>query len=182
GRGQVVEGGVDVGQHAPGGQRLHVGRDHRHVAVAELGSTGAVEEVGGDRHPALGGEAAGDVFDVVVDAERLLHHDDAAVRLPGRFVDRQRSLLTHARDSTPGSRSPSPRAKRRRMRHTPLRSSRAVVTRSTRESGSSTQSTSTSWIRSPLCSASTRAWVEENFTATTIGGTAVYDLTTAATS
>src|SRR5207249_4630443 len=27
-----------------------------------------------------------------------------------------------------------------------------------------------------------RAWVEENFTATTIGGTTVYDLTTAATS
>src|SRR5207249_6663341 len=107
-------------------------------------------------------DAARDVVDVVVDAEGLLHHDDAALRPPGRFVDRQRSLLTHARDSTPGSRRPSPRAKRRRRRHTPLRSSRAVVTRSTRESGSSTQSTSTSWIRSPLCSASTSSSVSKN--------------------
>src|SRR5579884_2232448 len=97
--GQVVEGSVDVGHHPVGGQLLHVRHDHRHVAVAELGVAAAVEEVGGHRQPALGGEAPGDVLDVVVDAERLLDHDDAALGRPVRLVDRERGLFAHASDT-----------------------------------------------------------------------------------
>ena len=44
----------------------------------------------------------------------------------------------------------------------PRRSAFAVPTTSTRESGSSTQSTGTSWIRRPLCSASTSSSVSKN--------------------
>ncbi len=48
-----------------------------------------------------------------------------------------------------------PSAKPRNRRPMPLRSAVAVATMSTRLSGSSTQSTGTSWIRRPLRSAST---------------------------
>ena len=44
----------------------------------------------------------------------------------------------------------------------PLRSAAAVATMSTRLSGSSTQSTGTSWMRSPLRSASTSSSVSKN--------------------
>src|SRR5581483_2714139 len=107
GAGEVAEGGVDVGHHAFGGQLLHVGRDRREVAVAELGVAAAVEEVRGDGQPSLGGEVPGDVLDVVVDAERLLDHDDAALGRPVRPVDRERSLLSHASDSSSGRKSTS---------------------------------------------------------------------------
>ena len=47
-------------------------------------------------------------------------------------------------------------------RHMPRRSALAVFTMSTRESGSSIQSTGTSWIRSPERSASSRSSVSKN--------------------
>ena len=56
----------------------------------------------------------------------------------------------------------APVASARPTRATPLRSATAVDTTSTRESGSSTQSTGTSWIRSPERSASTRSSVSKN--------------------
>ena len=55
-----------------------------------------------------------------------------------------------------------PSAKPRNMRPMPLRSAVAVATMSTRLSGSSTQSTGTSWIRRPLRSASTSSSVSKN--------------------
>ena len=55
-----------------------------------------------------------------------------------------------------------PAAMRRTIRQIPCRSAFAVATTSTRESGSSTQSTGTSWIRKPLCSASTSSSVSKN--------------------
>ena len=55
-----------------------------------------------------------------------------------------------------------PLAKPRSSRPTPLRSAVAVATMSTRLSGSSTQSTGTSWMRSPLRSASTSSSVSKN--------------------
>ena len=74
---QMVECGVDVGEHrgvaAHGSEQLH----HRvPVAVLRSAAAGAMEEVGGDRVVPGGGEPAGDILDVVVDAERLLDHDD----------------------------------------------------------------------------------------------------------
>ena len=58
--------------------------------------------------------------------------------------------------------TPSRRASRLESRHTPRRSAVAVATTSTRESGSSTQSTGTSWMRRPLCSARTSSSVSKN--------------------
>ena len=55
-----------------------------------------------------------------------------------------------------------PLAKPRSSRPMPLRSAVAVATMSTRLSGSSTQSTGTSWMRSPLRSASTSSSVSKN--------------------
>ena len=56
----------------------------------------------------------------------------------------------------------APAASARPSRHTPFRSSAAVRTMSTRELGSSTQSTGTSWIRRPARSASTSISVSKN--------------------
>ena len=60
------------------------------VAVRRGAAAGAVEQVGGDGVVAGGGEAAGDVLDVVVDAEGLLDHDHAA-RAPHPRVGPRRS-------------------------------------------------------------------------------------------
>ena len=64
-----------------------------------------------------------------------------------------------ARSSATGS-APEPSA--RPTRQMPRRSAIAVATMSTRESGSSTQSTGTSWIRRPARSASTSISVSKN--------------------
>jgi hypothetical protein len=55
----------------------------------------------------------------------------------------------------------APVAKPLSSRATPLRSAIAVATMSTRLSGSSTQSTGTSWMRSPARSASTSSSVSK---------------------
>ena len=80
----------------------------------------------------------------------------------------------HARRrSEPAGPRPSCGAQRRRAaarrsrapgptRQMPRRSARAVATMSTRQSGSSTQSTGTSWMRSPARSASTSSSVSKN--------------------
>ena len=64
-----------------------------------------------------------------------------------------------SRSRATGSR---PVASARPTRTTPRRSASAVGTMSTRLSGSSTQSTGTSWMRSPLRSASTSSSVSKN--------------------
>jgi hypothetical protein len=56
----------------------------------------------------------------------------------------------------------APVASARASRATPLRSATAVASRSTLLSGSSTQSTGTSWMRSPARSASTSSSVSKN--------------------
>ena len=84
--------------------------DHRaEVAVGDDGATGAVEHVGRDGVVAGRGDPAGDVFDVRVDAERLLDHDDRAARLAvgdgfvaaHRTVGRADDLLSRPHDSEP---------------------------------------------------------------------------------
>ncbi len=83
-------------------------------------------------------------------------------RLTKAAIRARRQLATNpaARQScSPGStRSAKPRS----SRPMPLRSAAAVATMSTRLSGSSTQSTGTSWMRSPLRSASTSSSVSKN--------------------
>ena len=62
----------------------------------------------------------------------------------------------------PFARVSRPTAKPRSSRAMPLRSAAAVATMSTRLSGSSTQSTGTSWMRRPARSASTSSSVSKN--------------------
>lgn len=59
-------------------------------------------------------------------------------------------------------------------RHTPLRSSVAVFTMCTVEFGSSTQSTGTSWIRSPARSASTSISVSKNHPVSSTSGSSTW--------
>ena len=76
-RAQMVERGVDVGEHR--GVAAHRAEQLHHrvpVPVLRGAAAGAVEEVGSDGVVPGRGEPAGDVLDVVVDAERLLHHHD----------------------------------------------------------------------------------------------------------
>ena len=79
---QVAERRVDVGH-----DRLVVPDpdevlDHRaEVSVVDDRAAGAVEHVGCDGVVAGRGHAAGDVFDVRIDAEGLLDDDDRAARL-----------------------------------------------------------------------------------------------------
>lgn len=76
-------------------------------------------------------------------------------------------LSARSRGSSPKGRASrssgsAPTASARPTRHTPFRSSVAVRTMWTVESGSSTQSTGTSWMRSPARSASTSSSVSKN--------------------
>lgn len=54
-----------------------------------------MEQMRYNRQPAQVRQATADVFDVIVDAESLLDHDNAADRGAGRFVDGQRRLFAH---------------------------------------------------------------------------------------
>ena len=74
--GEVRERRVEVGLEAVGAQRHDLGHHRSNVVVREHRVSGAVEQVGRDGEVALGGEATADVLHVVVDAERLLEHDD----------------------------------------------------------------------------------------------------------
>lgn len=62
----------------------------------------------------------------------------------------------------------------RPTRHTPFRSSVAVRTMCTVESGSSTQSTGTSWMRSPARSASTSISVSKNQPVSSTSGSSTW--------
>jgi hypothetical protein len=87
--GDVAEGGVGV--RLP----LHVAADHD-VAFAvtdlEIGLD-AVEQGGRDGRVTVRREAVSHFADVVVDAEDLLDHDDAAARLAGRVSAVRRKLV-----------------------------------------------------------------------------------------
>ena len=78
---------------------------------------------------------------------------------PAQQQEEQRVGDRRARRRPPGSAISRAAASRRAM---PRRSSSAVRTMSTRESGSSTQSTGTSWMRSPSRWASTSSSVSKN--------------------
>ena len=80
---EIAERGVDVDHDrvvAPDPDEV---LDHRaEIAVVDDGPAGAVEHVGRDRVISSGGDPPGDVFDVRIDAERLLDDDDGT----GRFA------------------------------------------------------------------------------------------------
>ena len=84
-------------------------------------------------------------------------------RSPAKLTSRRPKSSSRGRRAVaPSSRFPRPAANVRAMRAVPRRSSSAVRATCTRLSASSIQSTGTSWIRRPLCSASTRSSVSKN--------------------
>ena len=92
---QVLEGGVDVHQHAVVGEALEERHHLAEVVVGSGAAAGAVEDRRRDRVVALVGEATGDVFDVVVHPEGFLDHDDRGLGLRpvgSRFVDLHRTV------------------------------------------------------------------------------------------
>ncbi len=102
--------------------------------------------------------------------------DDVRQRGDG-FEHRERAELgltpagsRAAASSASSSARPRPARMRSPTRHIPRRSASAVTTTSTRESGSSTQSTGTSWIRNRLRSAGDRSSVSKNCRRTLAAG------------
>ena len=80
-RTQMADGRVDIGDNAVVRQAAEEGHDLREVVVRRRASAGTVKH-GGRRGVVAGGrEAARDVANVVVHAERLLDHDHSADRL-----------------------------------------------------------------------------------------------------
>jgi hypothetical protein len=84
---------------------------------------------------------------------------------------RPESSSSGRRAAVPKSTTPSPRANVRAIRAVPRRSPSALPTMFTRLSGSSIQSTGTSWIRSPLRSAKSSISVSKNHPSSRIAGT-----------
>ena len=80
---------VDVHEDAVVRDALEERHDLREVVVRRGAAAGAMEHRRCDRPVARGGEAAGDVTDVLVHAERLLDHDDRGgrLRVGGHVVD-----------------------------------------------------------------------------------------------
>ena len=77
---KVFEGGVEIGADALCGEVGHVRLREFHVVIRQGVHRVAVEQLRRDRVVARGSEPACDVFDVVVDAERLLDYDDGGTR------------------------------------------------------------------------------------------------------
>ena len=77
---QIVERAANIGEH--GLVAADVLEELEHLlelpVFDDRSGAGAVEQIGGDRVVSGGRAPTGDVFDVRIDAEGLLHHDDCA--------------------------------------------------------------------------------------------------------